>query len=247
MLSRLSFRNAALQIKPLSMAIRGSQTMTSELVCPADDPRRIVRPMHHPPVRLGFIPESWFTFFYPKTGVTGPYIFLTSFSTFLLSKEYWVLEHEFYNSLSLLSIIMFVYIKFGDKIGEALDKMVDAYEANMNQIKQQNLDAFENEIKHLEKTKWRIQGQLMVYDIKKQNVLMQLEATYRERLAQVYNEVKKRLDYHAQIDAAERRIAQKHMVQWITSNVLKAITPEQEKANLQQCISDLEALASAKA
>lgn len=53
------------------MAIRGSQTMSGEVVCPADDPRRIVRPMHHPPVRLGFIPESWFTFFYPKTGVTG--------------------------------------------------------------------------------------------------------------------------------------------------------------------------------
>lgn len=99
------------------------------------------------------------------------------------------MEHEFYNSLSLLSIILIVYIKYGDKIGEALDKLVDEYEANMNQIKQENLDNFENEIKNLEKAKWSAQGQLMVYDIRKQNVLMQLEATYRERLAQVYNEV----------------------------------------------------------
>ncbi len=29
------------------------------------------RPIHRPPTRLGFLPETWFTFFHEKTGVTG--------------------------------------------------------------------------------------------------------------------------------------------------------------------------------
>lgn len=238
MLSRLAFRNA----QAVSTAVRGIQT-TVPALSDLSRPRRLIDPA---PVRHGFIPEEWFTFFYPKTGVSGPYVFVGSVATYLVSKEFYVLEHEFYNGLSMLIICIYAIKKFGPNIAKALDKQVDQCEADLNEGRNSEIEMYQQAIKNWELEKWRTDGQKMIFEIKKQNILMQLEATYRERMIKVYTEVKKRLDFNSQIDTVERRIAQKHMVQWIISNVLKAITPEQEKANLQQCIKDLEAL-SAKA
>lgn len=236
MLSRLVFRNA----EALSVAVRGIQTSAPAL---CDIPRQ-KRPVHPSPVRHGFLPEEWFTFFYPKTGVTGPYVFLAGCSTYLLSKEIYILDHEFYNAISLFSIIIFAAKKFGPKIGEYLDKQSAEYIGTYNVGRQNELENAETAIKNLETEKWRMEAQPLIFDVRRQNIAMALEAVYRERLMKLYIEVKKRLDYNAQIDIVERRIAQKHMVQWILSHVLKAITPEQEKANLQQCIKDLETLAA---
>ena len=235
MLSRLAFRNA----QALSVAARGIQT-TVPVLSDAARPKRLIEPS---PVRHGFIPEEWFTIFYPKTGATGPYVFVATLSTYLVSKEIYVLEHEYYNALSLITICVFVVKKFGPGFAKYLDKNIDEQEEQLNSGRVQEIQAHEDAIKEMETEKWRLDGQNIIFDIRKQTVLMQLEAIYRERAMQIYNEVKKRLDYHSQLDSVERRIAQKHMVQWIITNVLKSITPEQEKANLQQCIKDLEGLA----
>ncbi|CAD1469343.1 unnamed protein product, partial [Heterotrigona itama] len=202
------------------------------------------RPIEAPPVRLGFIPDEWFQLFYPKTGVTGPYVFLTTFSTYLVSKEWYILEDEFYTGICLLSLILYGSYKIGPKLAAYLDKEIETIENDLNSSKENSIKECNATIQDLEKKKWSAEKQLMIYDIKKQNVLMQLEANYRENLAIAYTEVKKILDYHSQIDGINRRIAQKHMVQWITNNVLKAITPELEKANLLQCIKDLETLSA---
>ena len=120
----------------------------------------------------------------------GPYVFLTTFSTYLLSKEWYVMEHEFYNGLSLLSIIIYVQYKFGAKIGAFLDKEIDKDEEELNNQKNENIEEIQNQINELEKEKWCIDGQLMLYDVKKQNIWMQLEASYRENLATIHSQVR---------------------------------------------------------
>ncbi|KAL6267311.1 hypothetical protein P5V15_000386 [Pogonomyrmex californicus] len=234
MLSRLALRNAQL----MSVAVRGTQSASSVAV---ERPKRLINPS---PVRHGFIPEEWFQAFYPKTGASGPYVFAITVSTYLLSKEIYVLEHEFYNGLSLLVICVASVKLFGSKVAQALDKEVDKLDKELEDTRTNEIAFYEESIAHEKKEQSNLDGQRMIIDIKKENIKMQLEGTYRERMMQIYEEVKKRLDYQVQIQTLERRLAQKHMVQWIVNAVLKSITPEQEKATLLQCIKDLDGLAA---
>jgi F-type H+-transporting ATPase subunit b len=114
-------------------------------------------------VRHGFVPEEWFQFFYKKTGVTGQaisrHIFLTTYSyklagfdishlfsfigpytfgvglaTYLLSKEIYVLEHEFYTGISLFIMAAYAVKKFGPKLAAYLDKEVDVRISVLNHL-----------------------------------------------------------------------------------------------------------------
>lgn len=69
----------------------------------------------------------------PKTGVTGFWTFLFTFGTFLVSKEYYVLEHEFYTGLSVFLVCVLGIKYMGKDVANYLDKGIDEYEKSWNE------------------------------------------------------------------------------------------------------------------
>jgi len=84
----------------------------------------------------------------------------------------------------------------------------------------------------------------ILFDAKRENVKLQLEAEFRRRQIFAYNEVKKRLDYLVAKQLAEKQYQHQHMVNWIIDSVAKSITPQQEKEALQKCLQDLKQLST---
>ncbi|XP_077984257.1 ATP synthase peripheral stalk subunit b, mitochondrial-like [Glandiceps talaboti] len=195
-------------------------------------------------VRFGFLPEEWFTFFYKKTGVTGPYMFGTGLIMYLINKEIYVFSMETVHAAVFFGLLIYGVKKFGPMYAAAADKHIEeqlqtAYEAkNIEQVSLEDL------INSEKKEQWRLEGRDMLFDARQENIAMQLEIAYRERLHTVAEEVKKKLDYHVEVENVKRRMQQDHMVNWIESSVIKSITPQQEKANIAQCIKDLKAMSA---
>lgn len=153
------------------------------------------------------------------------------------------MEHEYYAGLSFAALLIIGIKKIGPGLKKALDTEVDQIEADFEQGRTDEIKGLEDTIEHEKKEQWRADGQLMLNDAQKENIALQLEAAYRERLATVFNEVKRRLDYQVDIQLVERRVKQKHLVNWVSSKVLGSITPDQDKETLNKCIADLGAMA----
>nr|XP_018912482.1 PREDICTED: ATP synthase subunit b, mitochondrial [Bemisia tabaci] len=206
-------------------------------------PRPTIKP-HADPCRFLFIPESWFDMLYNKLGVTGPYTLGGGYIMYLFSKEIWVMDHDLPYVACLFTVLAGTYYKYGDLIARYFIDNMEREENIMKNWKLKNMQAHEDNIKMFEKEIWRSESQKEIFVAKKENVLMQLEAEYRRRANEVYQQVKRRLDYQLQIQTIDRRIAHKHMVNWIIDNVKKSITPQQEKESLKKCFADLQSLAA---
>jgi F-type H+-transporting ATPase subunit b len=207
-------------------------------------PRR-QRPIESPPVRLGFIPEEWFTQFHAKTGVTGPYMFLASFGTFLISKEIYVLEHEFYTGIGLFLVGLTIVKAAGPSVNSFVHGEMDKDEAKLKAIRQDEIDRCKLAIEDEEKGQWMATSWEALIQARKESVGLQLEAAYRQRLQDAFTQVKRRLDFQTETTNVLRRTEQKHMVDWIINSVRKSISPKLEDEALKKCVADLKSLATA--
>ncbi|VDD82186.1 unnamed protein product [Mesocestoides corti] len=201
----------------------------------------------HPKVRLGFIPDSWFQALYSRTGVTGPYLFLFGTTSFLLSKEYWVVDAHFMEIIPFVVIMTWAIKTFGTRVGDFLSKETQERIDNFYTKPMKNVVAnLDKTIKSADEEIARAECVPAIFAAKKEIIDLQLEAAYRERLQNVYKAVTRRLDYHVERENVRRRFQQQYMADWITSAVVSGITPALEKDTLRKCIEDLKVLASAK-
>ncbi|XP_029013431.1 ATP synthase F(0) complex subunit B1, mitochondrial [Betta splendens] len=194
-------------------------------------------------VRHGIFPEELFQLLYPKTGVTGPYMLGTGLIVYMLSKEIYVINHETFAAASILAVMVYGVKKFGPKVAAFADKINEDKEAKAQEVKDAAIESLTQAIEDEKKEQWRAEGRYMLFDAKRNNVAMQLEINYRERLHMVTHEVKRRLDYQIALQNLQRRLEQEHMVNWVEKSVISSITPQQEKESIAKCITDLKALA----
>jgi F-type H+-transporting ATPase subunit b len=90
----------------------------------------------------------------------------------------------------------------------------------------------------------RAKGIGQLADARKDIINMALETAYRERMKQMYEAVKRRLDYQVALQNARKDFERTNMINWITSEVKKSITAKQEQDTLQACLQQLRQIAS---
>ncbi|XP_041452948.1 ATP synthase F(0) complex subunit B1, mitochondrial-like [Lytechinus variegatus] len=245
MLSRLALRNGS---AIAAIALRSSAPCVSaapqKLLLSTSVPQRMPNKMPEEggKVRFGFIPEEWFQFMYKKTGVTGPYVFGTGMILFLLNKEIYVLGPETVHAAVALSMFVYGIKRFGPGIAAWADKKREEKLEQAYEGRNANIEAYKDAIDHEKTEQWRLDGRKQLFDARRENVAMRMEIEYRERLQQVSEAVQKKLDYHVELENTKRRLEQQHMVRWIEQNVVKSITPQQEKDIMNTCISNLKNL-----
>ncbi|ESO87239.1 hypothetical protein LOTGIDRAFT_210633 [Lottia gigantea] len=198
-----------------------------------------------PKLRHDFLPDAWFQYLYPKTGASGPYFLITGFLGFMCSKEYFVYDEAFQGALVSLAL----YVIFKSKYEKKVVERYNEYTKGLNEARfitplQELKDHCNQDMKNAQKESWHAEGETYMFEAKKENVGLQLEAEYRQRLQNIHQAVKNRLDYQVDVVNTRKHFEQEHMVRWILDGVLKGITPQQEKESINACLQTLKGLAA---
>jgi len=160
---------------------------------------------------------------------------------FLVSKELFVYNENAHIGLSLCILGIIGVKKWGKSANEwmtsALYKEYQGWTDWQDGMKK----LLKDHVKELKKIEERSINPELIYEAKRENLALQQEAEYRRRLMEVYNEVKRKLDYQVAIEEAKKNFTRKHLVTWVLENVNKNVNAEQ-KAVLKQCVLDLKTL-----
>jgi len=197
---------------------------------------------HGGKARFGIVPVEWCDAMYAKTGVTGPFILFWGGLATLFSKEYLIASVDFPHQVTFFIAIVGIAKLAGPKISAYLNKEVDKDNANLMAERQETTKAVGDKIVSYEALSTLPQANAIIHEAKRENVLLQLEAAYRQRLQQAYQDVKKRLDYQVSIQNAFKRLEREQAINYINGEVSKSIGATQEKEAFASGLSQLKAL-----
>jgi len=201
-----------------------------------------VQPVNPGKLRIGLVPDEWFQYLYNKTGVTGPYILFWGGLTTILSKEYFVPWVDTPEHLVFLGVLVAVSKLYGPQIGAMLDKISEKKDqAYVNELNE-STKHIDSQIAENEALKSLPEANQLIHLAKRENIHLQLEAALRQRMASVYAEVKKRLDYQLALQNAYKRVEREQAINYILDGVNKSIGPAQEKEAFVTGLNQLKTL-----
>lgn len=108
----------------------------------------------------------------------------------MVGKEYYVVEHEFTTGVALALLIYTIHTKFGLQIKDWIHKETEKERDELDSAQKEQIQALKDLITGSEKAIWHNEGGVLLFDAKRENVLLQQEAAYRARLLDAYKEVR---------------------------------------------------------
>ncbi|XP_042531287.1 ATP synthase F(0) complex subunit B1, mitochondrial-like [Dipodomys spectabilis] len=171
-------------------------------------------------VRMGLIPEEFFQFLYPKTGVTGPYVLGTGLILYFLSKEIYVITPETFSDISLPGFISMLLKNMEPLLQNLLIKINEQKNCLTEEVKQASIKQIQEAIDTEKSQQALVQKRHYLFDVQRNNIAMALEVTYQDWLHRVYKEVKNRVDYHISVQHMMHQKEQEHMINWVEDRVI---------------------------
>lgn len=179
-----------------------------------------------------------------KTGVTGAWTLGVGVSAYLISKELYVINSETVIAAVLGGMIIFLMRKIGKPVAQFLDDKSQGILDLLNSEKTGRKSFVEDQITAESKVEPELDLRHDIFDIMKENNSMRMEEEYRRRLHLVNETVRRQLDYQVEVEKAQRKFQQEHMVQWLEKAVTELVKGKQDES-LAQCMSDLKKMSTA--
>lgn len=201
---------------------------------------------HPPKTRFLMIPDSWCTPFHKVTGTSGPYLFFGGVIAFYLNKELWVFEEQGH---LLVGWILF-YLLASRTVGYKLDKFTDnLYNEKMDYYKQLIADELKDAVDFRKNAAAETASFSAMHadfpTIFRENLALQLEATYRKNVENAYTELKRRLDYLKEVEDTKQRLERELFLSGIINGVQRAVESNEgniKSKYLDSCISQINQL-----